>query len=88
MTPAADPATSSRVTAGWLALLAVTVVIGIVMPPAAAALAAVAAVYAHQRGNRTMRTAFIVTAVAFGVLTVFVGAFLVAVDGGGSATGG
>ena len=88
MTPAADPAASTRVTAGWLALLVVTVAVGIVMPPAGAALAAVAAAFAHQRSNRAMRTAFIVTAVVFAVITLLVGAFLVSIDGGETVTGG
>jgi hypothetical protein len=88
MTPAADPAVSTTVTAGWLVLLVVTIAVGIVMPPAGAAVAAVAAVFAHQRSNRAMRTAFIATAVVFGVLTLFVGAFLVSIDGGETVTGG
>jgi hypothetical protein len=88
MTPAADPIVSTRLTAGWLVLLAVTVVVGIFVPPAGAAIAAGCAVAAHVQRHRRMRTAFTVLAVVFGVLTVLVGALLVSLGGGDTATGG
>lgn len=86
MRPAADPAIGA--TAGWLALLAVTLAAGLAMPPAGAAIAALAAAYAHTRGQRRLRTAFIVLAVAWLVMTVLTGAVLMSVSGGGSATAG
>lgn len=88
MTPAADPSASTRLTAGWLVLLAVTVVAGVILPPAGAAIAAVCAAVAHGQGNRRMRAAFVVLAVVFLAITLIVGVTLVSVGGGDTASGG
>jgi hypothetical protein len=83
----ADPA-ATRLTAGWLVLLAVTAVVGVIVPPAGIALAAVCAGLAHAQHRPGLRTAFLVLAVVFAVLTLVIGTTLVATGGGDSATGG
>ena len=86
MTRAADRTPSTRLTAGWFVLLAVTVVTGIVLPPAGAVLAAVGALIAHGQGNHRLRTVFVVLAVVFLVLSLTIGLTLVTLGGGDSAT--
>jgi hypothetical protein len=87
--PEATPAHGEgRLTVAWIILLAVTVCAGLVMPPAGAVVAVVGAVRAHVERRPGVRAAFAVLAVLFTLLTVFVGAFLVTVGGGSSASGG
>ena len=52
------------------------------------ALAAVGAGLAHAQRQPALRTAFLVLAVVFAVLTVVIGTTLVATGGGDSAAGG
>lgn len=87
MTREADP-TAPRLTAGWLVLLAVTAVVGVLVPPAGVALAAVGAGLAHAQRQPALRTAFLVLAVVFAILTLVIGTTLVAMGGGSSASGG
>jgi predicted tellurium resistance membrane protein TerC len=87
MTPEADAA-PRRLTAGWLVLLAVTAVLGVIVPPAAVVLAAVCAGLAHAQRQPALRTAFVILAVVFAVLTLVIGTTLVSTGGGESATGG
>jgi len=87
MTPAAETA-APRLTAGWVVLLAITAIVGVIVPPAGVALAAVGAAFAHVRHQPAARTAFLVLAAVFAVLTLVIGTTLVAIGGGDSATGG
>ena len=87
MTREADPA-APRLTAGWLVLLAVTAVVGILVPPAGVALAAVGAGLAHAQRQPALRTAFLVLAVVFAILTLVIGTTLMATGDGSSASGG
>jgi hypothetical protein len=77
-------------TALWAVALVVVILVGLALPPLGAVAAVVLAIAASRAGRRDVRAAGIVLAIAFVLLTIFVGVFLLDVGGGteGSTSSG
>ena len=76
----------SRLTTGWLVVLAAVIVAGVLLPPVGAVAALVSAAQAHREGRSGLRNGLIALGVVFAVLTAVVGVTLVGTSGGTSTS--